>query len=65
MMILDNIIPTTDRNGIPLKDAVKKAIKRFVEDDLNKYNSILPTTTNVFNNANIDIPEQLKPIIRK
>jgi hypothetical protein len=65
MMILDNIIPTTDRNGIPLKDAVKKAIKNFVEDDLNKFNMIQPETVLAFNNANIELPEQLKIIVKK
>lgn len=64
-MKLDNIIPTTDRNGIPLKDAVKKAIKRFVEDDLNKFNLIQPETVLAFNNANIELPEQLKIIVKK
>lgn len=64
-MILDNIIPTTDRNGIPLKDAVKKAIKNFVEDDLNKFNMIQPETVLAFNNANIELPEQLKIIVKK
>ena len=52
-MILDNIIPTTDRNGIPLKDAVKKAIKNFVEDDLNKFNMIQPETVLAFNKLKI------------
>lgn len=64
-MLLDSIIPNTDKNGIPLKDAVKKAIKNFVEDDLNKFNMIQPETVLAFNNANIELPEQLKIIVKK
>lgn len=63
-MNLETVLPVKDKGNNPIPKEVRNTIKKFVEDDLNQYNSIQQTTVQTFENSNIEFPEQLKCVVR-